>query len=195
MYLPAQQIDDGMPVNFEPKDLVIRHSASADALMAGIRQIVRAADPEQPISDVRTLEAVLAGDTATRNAQLSVLAVLASVAVMLAGVGIYGLLSYTVSLRSQEIGVRLALGADPVGVGRMIFADGMRLAAIGIIPGALIAYAAGRAMSALLFGIAPGDPATFLSGIGLALAIALAGSLVPALRAVRVSPMSVLRAE
>ncbi len=195
MYLPAQQIDDGMPVNFEPKDLVIRHSASSDALMAAIRQIVHAADPEQPISDVRTLEAVLAGETATRNAQLSVLAVLAGVAVMLAGVGIYGLLSYTVSLRSQEIGVRLALGADPIGVGRMIFADGMRLALIGIIPGALIAYAAARAMSALLFGIAPGDPATFVSGIGLALAIALAGSFVPALRAVRVSPMSVLRAE
>jgi predicted permease len=195
MYLPAEQIDDGMPVNFEPKDLVIRHSASADALIAAIRQIVRAADPEQPISDVRTLEAVLAGETATRNAQLSVLAVLAAVAVMLAGVGIYGLLSYTVSLRSQEIGVRLALGADPVGVGRMIFADGMRLAAIGIVPGALIAYAAGRAMSALLFGIAPGDPATFLTGIAVAVMIALAGSLVPAWRAVRVSPMSVLRAE
>jgi predicted permease len=195
MYLPAQQIDDGMPVNFEPKDLMIRHSTSGDALMAAIRQIVRAADPDQPISDVRTLDAVVAGETATRNAQLAVLGVLAAVAVLLAGVGIYGLLSYTVSLRSREIGVRLALGADPLGVGRMIFVDGMRLAAIGIVPGVLIAYAAGRAMSALLFGVAPGDPVTFLSAIGLALVIAFAGSFVPALRAVRVSPMSVLRAE
>ena len=195
MYLPAQQIDDGMPVNFEPKDLVIRHSASGDALMAAIRRIVHAADPEQPISDVRALDEVVAGETATRNAQLSVLGVLAAVAVMLAGVGIYGLLSYTVSLRSREIGVRLALGADPIGVGRMIFGDGMRLAALGIIPGVLIAYAAARAMSALLFGVAPGDPLTFLSAIALALVIAFAGSFVPALRAVRVSPMSVLRAE
>ena len=195
MYLPAQQIDDAMPVNFEPKDLVIRHSASGEALIAAIRQIVHAADPDQPISDLRTLDAVLAGETATRNAQLSVLGVLAAVAVMLAGVGIYGLLSYTVSLRAREIGVRLALGADPIGVGRMIFADGMRLAVLGIVPGVLIAYAAARAMSALLFGIAPGDPATFVSAIGLALAIAFAGSVVPALRAVRVSPMSVLRAE
>jgi predicted permease len=195
MYLPAQQIDDAMPVNFEPKDLVIRHSAPEEALIAAIRQIVHAADPDQPISDVRTLNAVVAGETATRNAQLSVLGVLAAVAVMLVGVGIYGLLSYSVSLRAREIGVRLALGADPVGVGRMIFADGMRLAVLGIVPGVLIGYAAGRAMSALLFGIAPGDPATFLSAIGVALVIAFAGSFVPALRAVRVSPMSVLRAE
>ena len=195
MYLPAQQIDDAMPVNFDPKDLVIRHSASGEALITAIRQIVHAADPDQPISDVRTLDTVLAGETATRNAQLSVLGVLAAVAVMLAGVGIYGLLSYTVSLRAREIGVRLALGADPIGVGRMIFADGMRLAVLGIVPGVLIAYAAARAMSALLFGIAPGDPATFLSAIGLALAIAFTGSFVPALRAVRVSPMLVLRAE
>ena len=195
MYLPAQQIDDAMPVNFDPKDLVIRHSASGHALITAIREIVHAADPDQPISDVRTLDAVLAGETATRNAQLSVLGVLAAVAVMLAGVGIYGLLSYTVSLRAREIGVRLALGADPIGVGRMIFADGMRLALLGIVPGVLIAYAAARAMSTLLFGIAPGDPATFLSAIGLALAITFAGSFVPALRAVRVSPMSVLRAE
>ncbi len=195
MYLPAQQIDDGMPANFDPKDLVIRHSGPGDALMTAIRQIVYAADPEQPISDVRTLAEVRAGETTTRSAQLSVLGVLAAVAVLLAGVGIYGLLSYTVSLRSQEIGVRLALGADPIGVGRMIFADGMRLALLGIVPGVLIGYASARAMSALLFGVAPSDPPTFLSAIGLALLITFAGSLVPALRAVRVSPMSVLRAE
>ena len=102
MYLPAQQIDDGMPANFDPKDLVICHSGPGDALMTAIRQIVYAADPEQPISDVRTLAEVRAGETTTRSAQLSVLGVLAAVAVLLAGVGIYGLLSYTVSLRSQR---------------------------------------------------------------------------------------------
>ena len=91
---------------------------------------------------------------------------LAAVAVLLSGVGIYGLLAYTVSQRSQEIGVRLALGADPSRVGRMIFADGMRLALFGIVPGVLGAYAAARGMSALLFGVAPGDPATFATGVG-----------------------------
>lgn len=195
LYLPAQQIPDGWPMNFDPKDFVIKHSGSAESLLGAVREIVRAADPEQPISNVRALDEVLAGDTATRRAQVQVLGVLAVVAILLAGVGIYGLLAYTVSQRAQEIGVRLALGAEPAQVGRMIFTDGMRLAAIGIVPGVLGAYAAGRAMSALLFGIAPGDPAAFGVGVGLAMAMTLAGSVVPAWRAVRVTPMSVLKVE
>ena len=195
LYLPAQQIPDGWPMNFDPKDLVIKHAGSAESLLAAVREIVRAADPEQPISNVRALDDVLAGDTATRRAQVQVLGVLAVVAILLAGVGIYGLLAYTVSQRAQEIGVRLALGAEPAQVGRMILTDGMRLAAIGIVPGVLGAYAAGRAMSALLFGIAPGDPAAFATGVGLAVAMTLAGSIVPTVRAVRVTPMSVLKME
>ena len=195
MYLPAPQAADQSPANFDPKDLVIRHSGEDEALVSAVRAIVRAVDPEQPISNVRRLDDVLAAETATRRGQLQVLGVLALVAIALAGVGIYGLLAYTVTQRSPEIGVRLALGAEPSRVGRMIFVDGMRLALIGIVPGVIVAYAAARAMSALLFGIAPGDPATFAAAIGVALVVTFAGSLLPALRAVRVSPMSVLRAD
>jgi predicted permease len=195
IYLPAPQVAEESPSMVDPKDLVIRHAGQGEALVSAMRQIVRAADPEQPISDVRPMDEVLAGDTATRRGQLQVLGVLAAVAVLLAGVGIYGLLSYTVSQRSQEIGVRLALGADPSRVGRMIFADGMRLALFGIVPGVLGAYVAARGMSALLFGVAPGDPATFAAGVGVTLLMTFAGSLVPAIRAVRVTPMSVLRAD
>jgi predicted permease len=195
MYLPAPQAPDNMPAIFDAKDLVIRHSGQGDALMSAVREIVRTADPEQPISDVKSMEDVLAGDTAPRRAQLQVLGVLAALAIVLAGVGIYGLLAYTVSQRSQEIGVRLALGADPVRVGRMIFADGMRLAFIGIVPGVVGGYFAARGMTALLFGVTPGDPATFAAAVGVTLLMTFAGSAVPALRAVRVSPMSVLRAE
>ena len=195
MYVPALQAPEGLPAIFDPKDLVIRHSGGVDTLVATVRQIVRAADPEQPISDVRTMDDVLARDTASRRAQLQVLGVFAIVAVLLSGVGIYGLLAYTVSQRSQEIGVRLALGAAPSRVGRMVFADGMRLALFGIVPGVLGGYAAARGISALLFGIAPGDPATFAAAVGVALVMTFVGSLLPALRAVRVSPMSVLRAE
>jgi putative ABC transport system permease protein len=195
MYLPALQVAEGSLINYDPKDLVIRHANQSDALIGAVRQIVRAADPDQPISDVRSLDEVVAGDTATRRAQLNVLGLLAAVALVLCGVGIYGLLAYNVSQRAQEIGVRLALGAEPSSVGRMIFSDGMRLALLGLIPGALGAYAAGRAMSALLFGIEPSDPVTFVAVIALALTMTFAASLVPALRAVRVTPMSVLRAE
>jgi putative ABC transport system permease protein len=121
--------------------------------------------------------------------------VFAVVAILLSAVGIYGLLAYTVSQRAQEIAVRLALGAEPARVGRMILADGMRMALFGIVPGVLGAYAAARAMTALLFGVAPGDPATFAAAVGLALLTAFAGTVVPAWRAVRLTPMSVLRAE
>jgi predicted permease len=195
MYLPATQAPDDIPAIFDPKDLVIRHSGQDAALLSAVRQIVRAVDPAQPISAVRPMDAVVAGETASRRAQLDVLGVLAVVALLLSGIGIYGLLAYTVSQRSQEIAVRLALGADPSRVGRMIFAGGMRLAAIGIVPGVLGAYAAGRAMSALLFGVAPSDPITFAAGVGLTVVIALAGSIMPTLRALRVTPMSALRAD
>jgi predicted permease len=195
IYLPAAQTADGTPAIFDPKDLVVRHTGAAEALVPAIRQIVRSVDPEQPISDVRSMEQVLAGETASRRAQLQVLGAFAAVAVLLSAVGIYGLLAYTVSQRSQEIGVRLALGADASRVGRMVFADGMRLAVVGLVPGVLAAYAAGRGMRALLFGVPPGDPATFAAAAGLVLLMAFAGSLLPAFRAVRVSPMSVLRSE
>jgi hypothetical protein len=196
MYLPAPQAPDGMPAVFDPKDLVIRHSGQDPAaLLAAVRQIVRTADPTQPISGVRSMDVVVAGETASRRAQLEVLGSLAAVALLLSGIGIYGLLAYTVSQRSQEIGIRLALGADRARVGRMIVADGLRLAALGIVPGVLAAYASGRGMSALLFGVAPGDPVTFAAGVSVVMAIAVAGCIVPALRAVSVTPMSALRAE
>jgi predicted permease len=195
MYLPARQAPEEFPASRDPKDLVIRHSGPDDTLVAAVRQVVRAVDPEQPISEVRPLGDVLARETATRRGQLQVLGVFAVVAILLSAVGIYGLLAFTVAQRSQEIGVRLALGAEPARVGRMILADGMRLAVFGIVPGMLGAYLAARGMSALLFGVAPGDPATFAIAVGVVLLMALAGTLVPALRAVRMTPMSVLRAE
>jgi hypothetical protein len=95
MYVPALQVPEGSASNIDPKDLVIRHAGQMDALVSAVRQIVREVDPEQPISDMRPMDEVLAGDTATRHAQLQVLGVLAAVAVLLAGVGIYGLLAYS----------------------------------------------------------------------------------------------------
>ena len=195
MYLPAAQIDDDTPAQFDPKDLVIRHTGADAPLIDAVRQIVHAADADQPVSDPRSMDAVLDGETASRRAQLSVLAVLALVAVLLSGVGSYGLLAYTVAQRSVEIGVRLALGAEPSRVGRMIFADGVRLAVLGIVPGVLAAYAAGRGMSVLLFGVSAGDPIAFATAIAVVLLITFLGSVVPAFRAVRVTPMSVLKVD
>jgi ABC-type antimicrobial peptide transport system permease subunit len=124
-----------------------------------------------------------------------VLGALAVVALILAGVGIYGLLAFTVSQRSREIGVRLALGARPAGIARMIVREGVTLAALGIVPGIAAAYAAARGMRALLADVPPGDPATMGVAVGAALVMTLVGALLPALRAVRVSPMEVMRVE
>jgi ABC-type antimicrobial peptide transport system permease subunit len=142
-----------------------------------------------------TLADLVAGQTASRRAQLRVLVALAAVALVLAGVGIHGLLAFTVAQRHQEIGVRLALGAESGGIARMVLREGLALALLGIVPGILAAWAAARLMNALLFGVAPGDPATIATAAGLALLMTLAGSLFPALRALRVSPLTVMRSE
>ena len=195
MYLPAAQAPDPFPGGFDPKDLVIRHTGPASVLVSAVREIVRAVDAEQPIANVRAMDDVIAGETASRRAQVQVLGVFAIVAILLSAVGIYGLLAYTVSQRAQEIGIRLALGANPARVGRMILTDGMRLALFGIVPGVMGAYAAARGMRALLFDISPSDPATFAAAVAVVLLTVFAGTLVPTWRAVRLTPMSVLRAE
>jgi putative ABC transport system permease protein len=195
LYVPAGQVPDTAFANDDPKDLVIRYSGPTSALLPAVREIIRAADPEQPISEVRPMDEVVAGETATRRAQLRVLGALAAMALLLSGMGIYGLLAYTVSQRSQEIGVRLALGAAPTGVARMIVAQGLKPALAGMPPGLVGAYTAARGMRALLFGVGPGDPSTILAAVALVLAMTLAGSLLPTLRAVRVSPLLALRAE
>ncbi len=193
LYVSAAQVPDAAFANDDPQDMVIRHSGDAGSLLAAVREIIRGADPEQPISALRTLQDVVAGETATRRAQLRVLGALAGLALLLAGIGIYGLLAYTVTQRSREIGVRLALGAEPTGVARMIAWQGMKLALVGLVPGVLAAYWAARGMRALLFGVEPADPATVLAVVGLVLLMTLAGSFLPVLRAVRVKPMLVLR--
>jgi putative ABC transport system permease protein len=195
LYASAGQVPDTAFINDDPKDLIIRYAGTAGTLLPAVREIVRVADPEQPISDVRTLDDVVAGETATRRAQLNILGTLAAIAMLLSGVGIYGLLAYTVTQRSREIGVRLALGAEPAGVARMIVWQGMKLALIGLVPGVLAAYWAARGMRTLLFGVEPADPATVLVVVGLVLVMTLAGSLLPVLRAVRVKPILVLKAE
>jgi predicted permease len=195
VYLAYGQVDDGAIIGYIPKDLVIRSSVPAATLVAAVRRIVREADPEQPISGVRSLSSILADETASRSAQLRVLGTLAAVALILAIVGIHGLLSYTVSSRAPEIGVRLALGARSSGIVRMILREGALLTLAGVIPGALIAYAAGRAMQSLLVGVQPADAPTLGLAVSVCSLMAILGSLLPAARAVRVDPARVMRAE
>jgi predicted permease len=194
LYFAAAQAG-GLGGLYIPKDLMVRAAGQAESLTPAVRDVVRRVNPEQPVSNVRLLGDVIAGQTADRRAQLHVLGALAAVALLLTGVGIYGLLAFMVTQRAREIGVRLALGARPGRVARAIVGEAARLALFGALPGVLVAYAGARAMSALLFGIAPGDPLTLAAGALVVTLVTLAGSLAPALRAVRVSPLVAMRAE
>jgi ABC-type antimicrobial peptide transport system permease subunit len=154
---------------------------------------VRAADPAQPVSDVATLEEVVGGETAPRVTQLRLLAILSAIALLVAGVGIHGLLTFAVANRARELAVRRALGAPSRGLVAMIVGEGLALAAVGVVAGAALAYPASRAMGALLFGVPPADPLTLAGVVALCAATTIAGCLRPALRATRVSPLAALR--
>jgi putative ABC transport system permease protein len=193
VYLPYLQAVDSAFSNYIPKDLVIRGSLPPATLIPAVRRIVQAADAEQPVTDVRPMTDIVAGETASRVAQVRVLGALAAIALVLAIVGIHGLLSFTVSRRVPEFGVRLALGARPGALVRTVLGEGALLALAGVIPGMAIAFAAGGAMRALLVGVKPSDPLIMAVAVVVSALMVFVGSLAPALRAVRVDPADAMR--
>jgi predicted permease len=197
VYLPYQQVPDGDIISYIPKDLVVRTapSLSAGALLPRIRAIIKSADPEQPISRVRGMSEIVAEETAPRVTQLRLLGALSAIALLIAGLGIHGLLSFAVSKRSQELGVRRALGARAGDIIGLVLREGLALALSGIAIGIAVAYAAARGMGALLFGVRPEDPLTIAAAAALCLATAVLGCLRPAIQAASVDPLSALRAE
>jgi predicted permease len=196
VYIPANQPPaQGLGGLYVPKELVIRAPGHGLRLVPTVRQIVQRADPEQPVSNVRLLTEILDGQVATRNAQLRILGALALLALLLTAVGIHGLLAFTVAQRGREIGVRLALGAEPGAVGRMVVGDATRMALFGVIPGVIAAYLAARAMSALLFGVEPGDPLTIAAVAALCLATAVIAAVRPAISAARIEPITALKSD
>ena len=195
VYLSYRQVDDGQTIWYAPKDLVIRSSIDPSTLVASLRRIVAKADPQIPVSDVRTLSSILDEETGARRLQLGVLGAFAAAALLLAAVGIHGLLAFTVSQRTPEIGVRIALGAERRDILRMILRKGIALAGAGVLLGVAIAFGAGRAMQALLVGVSPADAVTFGVAVGVAFAMTLAGSLFPALAAARLDPLAAIRSE
>jgi predicted permease len=195
VYIPYRQVQDGWFTYYTPKDLVVRTAGDPMTHAPALRQIIRSADPEQPVSDVRLLADIVSADTAPRQVQVSVLVAFAALAFLLAAIGIHGLLAFTVSQRTQEIGVRIALGAQSRDILGLVLRESLLLALVGVTLGAALAYAAGRSLEALLAGLTPYDPASFAAAIALAVVMTLAGSLLPAIRALRVDPTTALRIE
>jgi putative ABC transport system permease protein len=176
-------------------DVVVETDNTPEALLPSVRQKVHELDAELALANVRTMEGWLANSAAQPRLNTVLLSAFAFVALLIASIGIYGVLAYSVVQRTGEIGVRMALGASPRGVLQLIVGEGMKVALIGIGSGLLGGLAVGRALSSLVFGVPVRDPATLL-GVAVALAgVALAACAVPALRASRVDPIVALRYE
>jgi putative ABC transport system permease protein len=164
------------------------------SVVSAIRSAIGELDSDLPISGVRSMERVLADSMSDLSFTMSLLLVGALIAVFLGTIGIYGVLSYVVSLRTAEIGIRSALGASPGDVRRMILSQGIRLAIVGVLIGLAAAVALGRVLQTLLYDTSPVDPLTLVATSGLFIAVALFASFVPAARAARTSPVRALRA-
>ena len=174
---------------------VVRVSASPRATATLIRQVMANIDKAQPVKDVKTVAALLADSIADRRFTVFLLGTFAAVALFLALLGVYGVISYSVSTRTREIGVRMALGAERAVVVRMVIREGMTIALTGVLLGVVSALAVTRVIAGLLYDVAPADPATFAIVAALAGAAALAACVGPALKASSIDPLAALRCE
>jgi len=174
---------------------VVKTDIDSASLAATVRRAVWEIDKDQPVSDIRTMENIMADSIARQRFSMLLLAIFAGVALVLAGVGIYGVMSYSVAQRTHEIGIRMALGAQTGAVLKLAIGYGMKLVLVGLLIGLIAAFALTRVMSTLLFGVTATDPATFTLISLLLIAVAVLASYVPARRATKVNPIIALRYE
>ena len=189
IYMPVQQ-------SYVPQlTLHVRTATDPDAMVATVRREVQALDPTLPLYNVRTLADQRDGSLYTERVAAALLALFGAVALTLAAVGLYGVLSYSVTARTREMGIRLAQGAQPRDLLTLVVGQGMRLTAVGLVIGVAAAFALTRLIERLLFGVTPTDPLTFIGVPLLLAAVALAACWIPARRATRMDPLAALRYE
>jgi predicted permease len=175
--------------------LAVRTAMDPLGASSAIRGAIRQIDPELPIPAFRTMEDIVAESVAERRFQMSLVLLFAVVAMLLASLGIYGVVSYSVAQRTNEMGVRMALGARPAAIRRMVLRQNLLPVAIGLGAGVCASMALGRLLGSLLYGVSAGDPITILGVAGLLSAVAAAATLIPARRATHVDPVTALRYE
>jgi putative ABC transport system permease protein len=175
--------------------MVLRTTGDPQTVIAALREAVRSLDQDQPLFNIRSLEQLRSGSVASQRFSMLLLGLFAAVALLLAALGIYGVISYAVTQRTREIGVRIALGAQVKDVLKLVVKQGMTLALIGVLIGLGGALALTQLMKTLLFGVSATDPLTFAVVAMLLIAVALLAALVPARRATKVDPMVALRYE
>jgi putative ABC transport system permease protein len=180
---------------FSRMALEVRSSLNPLALVSAVRAELRTMDKDRPLSNVTTEEQLIAENIAPRRFALTLIGLFAGLALLVASIGIYGVISYSVTESTRELGIRMALGAAKSDVLRMVLWRGLRMAAIGIAAGGVAALAATRLMGSFLFNVSAYDPVTFLAVAGMFLVVALAACVIPARRATNVDPMVALHYE
>jgi putative ABC transport system permease protein len=194
MYVPYLQPPiDVLAGLYRNLSILLKTSGNPAALAGGLRQAVNDVDRDQPLARVRTMEDAMAESVTQPRLRTILLALLSAIALILSLIGVYGVMAYSVSERTHEIGVRIALGASPAEIRALIMSEGTRLAAVGIAIGVAGALAMSRALSALLFGISATDPVTFVLAAAALAVAALAAAYAPARRAGRIDPVVLLR--
>jgi putative ABC transport system permease protein len=190
MYVPQEQFTDSFLV-------AVVKSAAADAssLAAPVRAAIRELDPKVPVTQLATLPDLVVGAAASQVFVTRLLVAFAAIAVMLAAIGLYGVVSYGVAQRTREVGVRVALGAQRRDVLRLVLSSGLSLIGTGVAVGLVAAAIATRFLGALVYGVSPVDPATFATAALVLTMVALCAHWVPIRRALRIDPASALRAE
>jgi len=193
MYVPYRQANAVLPVY--NLSVVLRTKQEPMTVANALRAAVHEINPNQPVVKVRTMEENVAASVAQPRFRTTLLSVLAGLALLIAAVGIYGVMAYSVTQRTREMGIRMALGSTPRRVFRLVLGDAMRLTVIGMVVGTLAAAALTRYVESLLFQIPRTDPTTALIVGAVLIFVAVAASYLPALRATRVDPAIALRSE
>jgi predicted permease len=190
MYLDFRQMSDWNAI-----ELVVRSARPANSLASDVRVAMKAFDPNLPVSEFTTLERVVDHAVAPRRLITNLLGAFSVLAVGLAAIGLYGVIAYSVTQRTREIGIRMAIGAQRGDVIGLIVCEGMRMAAVGIAVGLIASLAATRVLNSLLYGVTARDPITFAMNAAILVGITIAACAFPAWRASRVDPMEALRTE
>jgi putative ABC transport system permease protein len=175
--------------------LFLRGRSDAEHLGEAVRKVVESVDPNVPVHSISTMDQIIARSVADRRFALELLGIFAAVALLLAAIGIYGVMSYAFSQRTHEVGIRMALGAQRLDILRMALVEGMRIVAIGLVAGLVGAATMTRFFHSMLFDVAPSDPITFLSASAVLAGVAFFACYIPAQRATRVNPLAALREE
>ena len=198
MYVPEAQVTDGLTKlanGLIPTSWIIQTTGDPSALSAAIQHEMQSVDSQLAASKIRTMDQVISESTARQNFNMLLLTIFASLALLLAAIGIYGLMSYTVEQRTQEIGIRMALGANRGDMLKLVVRQGMLLTGIGVVIGLAASFGLNRLLANLLFGVKTTDPTTYVAVAAILVSVALLATYIPARRATKIDPLVALRYE